>query len=59
VSSLTAFGADAPLPPTYAGRLSAGFDTTLPHNLLLGATLSATTSSPSVACEELTAELIG
>ncbi len=59
VSSLTAFAADAPFPVTYAARLSAGFDTTFPQNLLLGVVFSATTGSPSMACEELTAELIG
>jgi hypothetical protein len=58
-SSLTAFGTDAPLAPTYAGRLSVGFDTTSQQNLLIGIIFSATTGSPSAACEELTVELIG
>jgi len=57
--SLTTFGTDQALAPTYAGRLSAGFDTTSQQNLLIGVTLSATTGSPSIACEELTVELIG
>jgi hypothetical protein len=59
VSSLTAFAADAPLPATYAGRLSSGFDTTFAQNLLFGIIFSVTTGSPSMACEELTCELIG
>lgn len=58
VSSLTAFGTPQAIPGTYAGRLLS-FNTTLQQNLLIGATLSATTGSPSLACEHLTAELIG
>jgi len=58
VSSLTAFGTKQALPGTYAGRVLA-FDTTKQQNLLVGVTLSATTGSPSIACEHLTAELIG
>jgi hypothetical protein len=57
-SSLTAYGVDQSLPATYAGRVLA-FNTTLQQNLLLGTTLSATTGSPNIACEELTAELLG
>lgn len=57
-SSLTAFGALAPLPATHAGRLLS-FNSTLQQNLLIGATLSSVTGSPSVTCEELTAELSG
>ena len=57
-SSLTAFGADQSMPATYAGRLLS-FNSTLQQNLLLGVTLSAITGSPSIACEQLTAELIG
>jgi hypothetical protein len=59
VSSLTAFAADAPIPPTYAGRLSSGFNTTLPQNLLVGVILSVTTGAPSLAVEDLFAELSG
>jgi hypothetical protein len=58
VSSLTAFGTDQAIPGTYAGRLLS-FDSTKQQNLLIGATLSATTGSPSIACEHLTAELVG
>lgn len=57
-SSLTGFAADQALPATYAGRLLS-FNSTLQQNLLLGVTLSATTGSPAIACEELTAELLG
>jgi len=60
VNTLAAFlSPDAALSPTYAGRLSAGFDTTFPQNLLIGFILSAVTGTPSLACEELTAELEG
>jgi hypothetical protein len=58
VSSLTAFGTPQAIPGTYAGRLLS-FDSTKQQNLLLGVTLSATTGSPSIACEHLSAELIG
>lgn len=58
-SSLTAYATDAPTSATYANRLSAGFDTTFAQNVLIGVTLSATTGSPQIACEELTVEIIG
>lgn len=58
VSSLTAFGARQALPGTYAGR-ACSFDSTKQQNVLIGVTLSATTGSPSIACEHLSAELIG
>ncbi len=58
-TALTTFGNEAPMPPTYAGRLSAGFDTTFAQNLLIGATLSQAVGSPQIACETLTCELSG
>jgi hypothetical protein len=58
-ASLSVFGADQEVPPTYAGRLSAGFDTTSPQNLLIGITLSSATGTPTAACEDLSYELIG
>ncbi len=58
VSSLTAFGTPQALPATYAGRLLS-FNSTLQQNLLIGATLSAVTGSPSLACEHLGVELVG
>jgi len=57
-SSLTAFGTPQAIPGTYAGRLLS-FNSTLQQNLLIGATFSAITGTPSLACEHLTAELIG
>lgn len=57
-ASLTAFAASQALPGTYAGRLLS-FNSALQQNLLVGATLSATTGTPSLACEHLTVELIG
>ncbi len=58
VSSLTAFGTPQAIPATYAGRVQA-FNSTLQQNILIGATLSAVTGTPSVACEHMGAELVG
>jgi hypothetical protein len=58
-STLTAFGADSPLPPTHAARLSAGFDTTAAQTPLIAAVISSVTGTPNVVCEDLTVELIG
>jgi hypothetical protein len=58
-ATLSTFGVNAPMPPTYAGRLSALFDTTLPQNLLIGIALSQVVGPVTAVCEELSAELSG
>lgn len=57
-SALTAFAVPAAFPVTKALR-TVSLDTSINKAILLGVTLSVTTGSPSITCDDLIVELLG
>jgi len=57
-ATLTTYNAPQAVPATFLLK-TVTFTTNVPQNLQIGATFSATTGSPSIACNHLNVELIG